>query len=111
MKNVWWIFILIFLLTFPGRAEMQEQVKKIKIYNAETSQYEELDPVKKTDEEWKKTLTPLQFDVTRKHGTERPFTDKNLSNHKHGVYKCIGCGIDLFLSDAKFDSGTGWPSF
>ena len=84
---------------------------KIKVFNAATNSYEELEPVIKTEEEWKKTLSPQEFDVTRKHGTEQAFTGALWNNHKHGMYKCIACGTDLFLSDTKFESGTGWPSF
>ena len=85
--------------------------KKIAIFNATTGQLETVDKVKKTNEEWKKLLNPEEFNVTRKEGTERPFTGKYWHNTKHGFYKCIGCGTDLFISDTKFESGTGWPSF
>lgn len=67
--------------------------------------------IKRSDEEWKKTLPPEKYRVLRKKGTEVPFTGKYLHNEKRGVYKCAGCGAELFPSDTKFDSGSGWPSF
>jgi peptide-methionine (R)-S-oxide reductase len=67
--------------------------------------------INKTEAEWRDLLTPEQFTVCRKKGTERAFTGKYHDNKKPGVYRCACCGADLFTSDAKFDSGTGWPSF
>ena len=67
--------------------------------------------VSKTDEEWKKTLTPEQYNVCRKKDTERPFTGKYNDCKDKGMYKCSCCGNELFDSDTKFESGTGWPSF
>ncbi len=65
----------------------------------------------KTEEEWKKKLTPEQFKILRKKSTEMPFTGKLLHNKETGMYVCAACGNSLFSSDTKFDSGTGWPSF
>jgi peptide-methionine (R)-S-oxide reductase len=67
--------------------------------------------IKKTDDEWKKLLSPLSFEVTRHAGTERPYTGENLQVHDQGVFRCICCDTALFSSATKFDSGTGWPSF
>ncbi|NEP09564.1 MAG: peptide-methionine (R)-S-oxide reductase MsrB [Symploca sp. SIO2C1] len=67
--------------------------------------------VQKTEAEWKQQLTPEQFQVTRKKGTERAFTGEYYNNKEKGIYKCICCDIELFNSDTKYDSGTGWPSF
>lgn len=67
--------------------------------------------VVKTDEEWQKQLTPEQFKIARNKGTEAPFCGNLLDNKKEGVYTCVCCGLPLFSSDSKFNSGTGWPSF
>jgi len=67
--------------------------------------------VNKTDEEWKKQLTPEQFHVTRNKETEMPFTGQYVNSKEKGMFKCVCCGNILFKSDDKFDSGTGWPSF
>tara|TARA_Y100000766_G_C18814226_1_gene559588 strand:+ start:629 stop:1021 length:393 start_codon:yes stop_codon:yes gene_type:complete len=67
--------------------------------------------IKKTDSEWKNTLTPEQYHVCRQHGTERPFSGKYNNNKADGLYHCICCNSELFDSNHKFESGSGWPSF
>src|SRR3954447_27003919 len=67
--------------------------------------------VEKTEEEWREELTPEEYEVLRRHGTEPPFTGKYVHSKEDGIYRCAACGNELFSSDAKFESGTGWPSF
>lgn len=92
------ITVLVFFSFSAFTAVKQEDLVKV-------------DKVKNTDEEWKKKLTPEQYRITREKGTERPFTGKYHDNKKEGIYRCVGCGTELFSSDSKFESGTGWPSF
>ncbi|MBU1869600.1 MAG: bifunctional methionine sulfoxide reductase B/A protein [Candidatus Omnitrophica bacterium] len=83
------------------------------LFNARTGETEEVERVIKSDAEWKKILTPEQFKIMRQKGTERPFAFQCPLPPKGGkaIYQCVGCGTDLFSFDAKFESGTGWPSF
>jgi peptide-methionine (R)-S-oxide reductase len=69
------------------------------------------DKIVKSEEEWRKELTPEQYYVTRQKGTERAFTGVYLDNHDEGVYRCVACGNPVFTSEEKFESGSGWPSF
>jgi peptide-methionine (R)-S-oxide reductase len=101
-------------MTHEGAKIMDTPAKTgrlIHLFNARTGRTEDVAPITKTDTEWKAQLTPEQFDVARKQGTEYAFTGKYHSLKKHGIYTCACCGTDLFVSDTKFDSGTGWPSF
>jgi peptide-methionine (R)-S-oxide reductase len=84
---------------------------QIKLYSVKQNGYIMSEKVIKTDAEWKKLLTPEQYKITRKRGTERPFTGKYANNHEKGTYRCICCDNDLFSSETKYESGTGWPSF
>ena len=83
----------------------------IKVYDAASKSYIQTQKIVRTAEQWKKILTAQQYEVTRNHGTEVAFSGEYANNHRKGIYKCACCGLDLFLSDDKFDSGTGWPSF
>ena len=83
----------------------------LKLYSAEAKGYVMSEKVVKTKREWEKELSPMQFEVTRQRGTERAFTGEYWNNHEKGIYKCVCCGTDLFDSETKFESGTGWPSF
>ncbi len=84
---------------------------EIKVYSVLEKGFIMTQKVIKTDEEWKKQLTPQQYSITREKGTERAFTGQHWNTHDKGIYKCVGCGNDLFTSETKFQSGTGWPSF
>lgn len=99
------IFTLILLTIF---SVLKGQDSRQLIKNSSTM---EQNKIVKSDEEWKKQLSPEQYQVTRKKGTERPFTGEYNNSKEKGIYQCICCGNDLFSSETKFNSGTGWPSF
>jgi peptide-methionine (R)-S-oxide reductase len=84
---------------------------KIKVFSSAKKGYVTVGKVVKTKDEWRKVLTPEQFHVTREAGTEIAYTGKLWNNHAKGIYRCVCCGTDLFSSETKFESGTGWPSF
>ncbi|VAX35059.1 Peptide-methionine (R)-S-oxide reductase MsrB [hydrothermal vent metagenome] len=83
----------------------------LKLFNVTTKSYEEIPKMHKSESKWKETLSSEQFHVTRQSGTERAFNNEYWDYKENGVYKCVTCGTDLFLSETKFDSKTGWPSF
>ncbi len=83
----------------------------ITVYSVAEGGFVETAMVEKTDAEWKKELDAEVYDVTRRQGTERAFTGSLWDNKREGLYRCVACGNDLFVSATKFDSGTGWPSF
>ena len=119
-KNKWLLFILALgftLVVFPiiSRSlidkRLEEKVKKseqlthkktVKIYDSESKRILEKPKIVKTDEDWKRVLTKKQFEIIRQKGTETPFTGEYNEHYKKGIYRCVGCGTDLFLSDGKF---------
>ena len=114
------VFVLVLLALFstsPGCASKRdasagaEKAGPIKVYSFERKGFVMSDKIIKTEAEWKKQLTPEQFHVLREKGTEQAGTGKYAYSHEQGVYRCAGCGLDLFRSEDKYESGTGWPSF
>lgn len=107
--------ILVFWAVKTGHrvedAKRGEISVKVGIYNVGSGKIEVVDKIVKSEDEWKNDLTAEQYYIARKKGTERPFSGKYNDTKEKGVYRCSSCGTDLFVSDAKFDSGTGWPSF
>ena len=101
--------ILMITIILKGGTSMGADT--VRIFDPDSNSYVESPKVEKTPQQWKDQLTEIQYDVAREHGTERPFANEYVNNHKHGIYKCACCGLVLFRSDDKFDSGTGWPSF
>jgi len=111
------MLVLILCTVSSGFAGKQEtpavslSKRSIKIYSHEKKGLVMSNTVVKTESEWKQQLTPEQFHILREKGTERATTGKYNNHHEHGVYRCAGCGLDLFRSEDKYESGTGWPSY
>ena len=99
------------LIGVVGNAAGVAAADRVRVYSTERKDYVMVDKVVKTEAEWKKELSPEVFRVTRQGGTELAFTGAFWNNHVPGVYRCADCGNDLFTSKAKYESGTGWPSF
>ena len=90
---------------------VQTTTGTIRIYDAASGTHKNVARIVRSEKEWKKLLTKEQYHVLREHGTEKPFCELPNRKIKAGIYQCAACGTDLFLIDAKFESGTGWPSF
>ncbi len=102
-------FFGIILISFASCSPKQPQAQS-PIQNQKTNSTL-MNKIEKTEQEWKSELTASEFEIARKKGTERAFTGALLNNHEPGTYHCVCCGETLFLSDSKFESGSGWPSF
>ena len=108
-KALYAIALLILVATACARAAAEKGEKGTTAVDTTTANG--IQKIVKTDDEWKKLLTPEQYKVLRKQGTERAFTGEYWNNHEKGTYVCAACGLPLFSSETKFESGTGWPSF
>jgi len=124
MKRLFPVITLLLLVTViactsgnaPGPAAATAGAKGdnssgLRLYSAAKKGYVMSDRVVKSEAEWRKQLTPEQYHVAREKGTEKAYTGATWNNHEKGVYKCVCCGNDLFSSEHKYESGTGWPSF
>lgn len=105
------ISILSLVIIYGCSVKSSEKVTGIAPYKKISDTTEYKGKVKKSAEEWKALMTAEQFEVMREKGTERAYSGMYWDNHEKGIYKCAACGLELFSSETKFDSGTGWPSF
>ena len=96
----------------PANGEMKmADTEQIRVYSVAKGDYVVSARIVKTEQEWRSQLTPEQYQILREQGTERAFTGAYWDNKEHGVYQCAGCGLDLYHSETKYKSGSGWPSF
>ena len=97
-----------------GKREIAPAAEKsgpVKVYSNQSGDFIMSEKIVKSEGEWMKQLTPEQYHILREKGTEQAGTGRYVNNHEHGVYRCAACGLDLFRSEDKYESGTGWPSF
>jgi peptide-methionine (R)-S-oxide reductase len=111
------VIVFLLIIAAPGFADKKGSSavgvsgNSITVYSNEKKGLVMSDKIVKTEAEWKKQLSPEQFHILREKGTERAGTGKYANHHEHGIYRCAGCGLDLFRSEDKYESGTGWPSY
>ena len=114
MKTFIYRFLPLIILTFLLGASLAADSSKendVRIFNWEKQAIESVPRLEKTDVEWKLQLSPNAYYITRQQGTEPAFSGEYVNNKQKGIYRCINCGSDLFVSETKYDSQTGWPSF
>jgi len=114
MKSLVWVLILgasLHLFLAHLQAGTDSESPSVLVYNVETQQFHEVAIIRESDGHWKSVLTPEQYHITTQRGTERSYTGEYLKHDDQGVYQCARCGTDLFSSETKYDSKTGWPSF
>lgn len=108
-KSVKLLSLILFFLMAPSLTN--SLVAEGTFFESRIGKENVMEKIQKTDQEWKQLLTHEQYTITRQKGTERAFTGKYHDHKEKGTYQCVACGMNLFESDTKFDSGTGWPSF
>ena len=105
------LVLIMGVVIFLPTAHATDESEKIRVYSVKSGDYIVTEKVNKTAEEWSRILPPDVYHITRQQGTEEAFSGQYWNHKGHGIYKCVACGLDLFHSDSKYDSGTGWPSF